>query len=281
MNTPTSPYAAAIAMERAKISEYEKRIAACLARIAALEGLADGVQDDVDAALERKLSGSNGMTRVAAEVGTSKYEAVPPASLANSSAPIHPGLPPLPKLPAAEVSPVTQALPGISPFAPPPPAPANPFIAPPVPPHPFTAPPAPPNPFTAPPGPVNPFIAPPQAPTVPSELAGERSQGDEGSSFVLPKRQVSAQAIELLRFLRTPATSDSTFEFVEKRSLGMNRAALSTFLYAYRTKYGFLESRADGTYVLSERGQSYIDAPSRREIKFEASDAGATASEEE
>ncbi len=61
----------------------------------------------------------------------------------------------------------------------------------------------------------------------------------------------------------------------------MNRAALSTFLYAYRTKYGFLESQADGTYVLSERGQSYIDQPSRREIKFEASDAGATASEEE
>ncbi|AWH25719.1 hypothetical protein C1932_11785 [Stenotrophomonas sp. YAU14D1_LEIMI4_1] len=128
---------------------------------------------------------------------------------------------------------------------------------------------------------MNPFIAPPQAQSEPSEFSGERSQGGEESQFVQPKRQVSAQAIELLRFLRIPATSDSTFEFVERRGLGMNRAALSTFLYAYRTKYGFLELKTDGTYALSERGHVYIDSPARREIKFEASDAGATASEEE
>lgn len=263
MNKSTSPYAEAIAMERAKISEYEKRIAACLGRIAALEGLADGVQDDVDAALERKLRASNGTEWNAGEIGTSEHEAVPAPSLPLSE-PVYPGLPPLPKLPAAEMNRLAQALPSVSPFTPPLPSAS-----------------ASQNSSIAPPLPAISFVAPPPAPTPQTQSSAQSATDSEESSFAAPKRQISAQAIELLRFLRVPATLDSTFDFVKQRGLGMNRASLSTFLYAYRTKYGFLEWRAGGTYVLSERGHNYIDAPLRRDIKFEPSDAGATASEEE
>ncbi|MFE7691544.1 hypothetical protein [Microbacterium sp. NPDC057467] len=262
MDSLNNPYAAAIAMERAKISEYEKRIAACRGRIAALEGLADAEPDDVDAALERKLKGLDSGDWYTVESEEVRTRVAAPPSLATYSPPIYPGTPPLPKLPTAETDPSVQSGSTASTLVPPPPLP-------------------PPGPFVGRAALPSFFFAPPPGPTMLNPLKGESVHRSESGDFVLPKRQVSAQAIELLRFLRAPATSDTTFAFTERRGIKMNRASLSTFLYAYRTKYGFLDLQADGRYVLSERGRNYIDAPARRDIKFEPSDAGATASEEE
>ncbi len=57
----------------------------------------------------------------------------------------------------------------------------------------------------------------------------------------------------------------------------MNRAAFSSFLYSYRTKYGFLKLTDEGFYVLTERGNAYISEPSRVTVTYETPDAVAAA----
>ncbi|KKD57323.1 hypothetical protein VM57_08965 [Stenotrophomonas maltophilia] len=57
-----------------------------------------------------------------------------------------------------------------------------------------------------------------------------------------------------MRFLENRRVRNGV-EYVERRGIPMNRAAISTFLYTYRTKYGFLQVLQDGTYLLSPRGK--------------------------
>lgn len=230
-----NPYAAAIAMERAKIAQYEARIRECRSKIEALEGLTVRPPDAVDMAIERELQSAGWHDRSGpseVDAGTHRRDS---------------GLESLAAAAALHTATARPALP-------------------------------------MPPAPVNPFMQ--SGSEAFNERSGERSgapiaqlrENDQSAEYVLPKREVSPQALELLRFLSTPASSEAVHEYAQTRGFGMNRAALSTFLYSYRTKYGFIDALADSTYILSFRGRQYVYEPSRRNIKFEAPDAAATAS---
>jgi hypothetical protein len=213
-------YFDAIAMERAKISEYEARIRSCMESITALEALMERIPDDVDEAIERKLLGGGHDV-----IDQQEARAAKPSELVQVEVQAPPSRPPV-------------------------------VAASPIPPAPYISP------------------APPRAES--DAMAG----GVNNEHFVMPKREVSPQAVELLRYLRTPATLDEVEQYAISQGIKMNRAALSTFLYSYRTRFGFLTSVEDARYVLTKRGSEYIDDPSRRNISFKASDAGATASED-
>ncbi|MHC9012084.1 hypothetical protein ACYX79_10725 [Stenotrophomonas rhizophila] len=246
-----NPYAAVIHMERAKIAQYEARILECRARIEALEGLSIRAPDDVDIAIERQLR-EKGIAEASAHSGIV--------------------LPPLPPLPA--IGNLGQAVGESAPVVPTPRDHVQTSVS---------------VPTIIPPAPINPSIQNLQpsagvsavAPglTMPSgipPLPAAHAEGSE-SEYSDPKREVSAQAIELLRFLSHPATSDEVFDYAEGRQMRMNRAAVSTFLYTYRTKYGFIQALEAGKYQLNTRGHLYAFAPSRLSVKFEAPDAVAAA----
>lgn len=110
------------------------------------------------------------------------------------------------------------------------------------------------------------------------DIISNQSRANDGSAShpSWPKREVSAQALDLLRFLGKPATTEMVFEYVDRRGIPMNRAAISTFLYTYRTKYGFLKVLPDGTYLLTPRGKVYVNAPERADVHFVSPEAPAT-----
>ncbi|MDV5766023.1 hypothetical protein [Stenotrophomonas maltophilia] len=252
MNSLLSPYAAIIAMEQAKIAEYEKRINACRERISLLERLPGAAQDDVDTAIERKLLESSGLcsSTTSPEGQTSSVKS--PGSNAHVTV--------VPTLDQRKESqqPETNA-------------------------HYLT-------PVRGPElikmlvgGAFGPEAAPDagaryMSPLRVQEIISSQIRGSDGSGShpSWPKREVSAQALDLLRFLEKPASTEMVFEYVERRGIPMNRAAISTFLYTYRTKYGFLQVLQDGTYLLSPRGKLYVHAPERANVHFVGPDASTT-----
>lgn len=243
-----NPYAAVIHMERAKIAQYEARILECRARIEALEGLSIRAPDDVDIAVERQLR-EQGIAEAPAHSGI----ALPPLPAIGNLGQVVRELAPRSPDPRDRIQ-TSVSVPTIIPLVP-----IKPFI-------PNWQPSA--GVSAVAPGLTMPSAIPP--------LAAARAEGGE-SEYADPKREVSAQAIELLRFLSHPATSDEVFDYAEGRQMRMNRAAVSTFLYTYRSKYGFIQALEGGKYQLNTRGHLYAFAPSRLSVKFEAPDAVAAA----
>ncbi|HIE4188525.1 TPA: hypothetical protein ACXM51_001205 [Stenotrophomonas maltophilia] len=248
MKQPSNPYAAIIAMERAKIAEYEKRICACRERIAALESLPGGAQDDIDTALERKLMESSGQFLSSTATGQRT------TSIDDLASGVHifRGAKEFPaegsQRPETENRYIT-------------PMRVREMI----------------DPLNVGEGSeVHSLYITPLRGSKMIESLISSAERSASPPLAQPKREVSPQALELLRFLEKPASLETVFEFVERRGIPMNRAAISTFLYTYRTKYGFLRSIPEGLYLLTLRGKEYVYAPERANVHFVASDAPAS-----
>lgn len=82
--------------------------------------------------------------------------------------------------------------------------------------------------------------------------------GTSGATYKDPSRKLPPAALRLLAFLDVARTREEMDAFTKDAGHAMSKSALSTFVWTYRTQYGFVKTDEQGKVVLNERGRQYL-----------------------
>lgn len=80
----------------------------------------------------------------------------------------------------------------------------------------------------------------------------------EGEVYKSPTRKLPTSALRMLAFVSEPRTRAQMKEFAAASDHQMSPSALSTFVWTYRTQYGFVAADATGSVQITDRGREYL-----------------------
>lgn len=92
------------------------------------------------------------------------------------------------------------------------------------------------------------------------QLRGGAWSDDAREGTEDPKKALSPSVMALLEFIGEGKTIDQMEEFIRSRGDSMSRGALRTFIWNYRSKYGFLGKPVNGVIFLTGRGIKYLSS---------------------
>jgi len=90
-----------------------------------------------------------------------------------------------------------------------------------------------------------------------------------------PTRKLPSAALKMLAFLAEPRTRRQMEDFAVQSGRPLSKSALSTFVWTYRTQYGFIVVTPSGDVQITERGKKYL----AQHYKQETPESAATDSE--
>lgn len=89
---------------------------------------------------------------------------------------------------------------------------------------------------------------------------GEADHGvlADGDGYKTPTRKLPTSALRMLAFVSEPRTRAQMKEFAAGSDNPLSPSALSTFVWTYRTQYGFVVVDGDGSVQITDRGREYL-----------------------
>lgn len=96
----------------------------------------------------------------------------------------------------------------------------------------------------------------PEVPEVPE--AAEPGELLELDVYKDPTRKLPTAALNMLAFLAEPRTRRQMEDFALQSGRPLSKSALSTFVWTYRTQYGFVVVTPSGDVQITERGKKYL-----------------------